>query len=373
MNPQLGAFAWAVGLQEPLRLMCTNIESGNISAFEVRVPYAIVGRWPQCAIPLDHPSVSKRHAYLQVVDGQIFFTDLGSRTGLKFDGKPERCGWFPPDAALTIGQMELRHQYGSKAQFEIPFPTANPVSATDGFLALSELSNPKANFVLKQQLTLLGRDKSCNLRIDHPSVSRFHAVIVQAAQHAWLIDLNCGTTLNGRSVRSAALQLGDRIGFKHTSYEVQMERAEVRQLAMNPPMPPPVFFIAPETRSSLEASDSVSAAIGEIRQQTLMMTQVFMKMQQEQMALMKQQMELIQELVAPLKNQPPVIPLVVAESTAESAASPTTQPPPAAWPTTQPPPPPHTAQKPPSILHNEEKAIEEAHFWFMSKTGKKGR
>jgi pSer/pThr/pTyr-binding forkhead associated (FHA) protein len=334
-----------------------------VTSFDVSAPFALVGRWPQCSIPLDHPSVSKRHAYLQVIDGRIYFTDLGSRTGLKFEGKSQRCGWFPPDKALTVGQFELRHSFGMSGSIDSSIPTSNPIAGVDGYLAISEMSNSKAQYVLKHQLTLLGRDKNCNLRIDHPAVSRYNAVIIQAAKHAWLIDLNCGTTLNGRSVRSAELQLGDRIGFKHTSYEVQMDRPEPRQIAMNPAMSPPVYYIAPDSQPVLEASDSVSAAIGEIRQQTLMMTQVFMKMQQEQMALMKQQMELIQELVAPLKNQPPVVPLVLA------GRNPVPVPPPIP----QSPVPPPAAQKPKSFHPGEEKAIEEAHLWFMSKTGKKGR
>jgi hypothetical protein len=46
----------------------------------------VVGRDPGCAIHLDDPSVSARHARITTIDGQPFITDLGSTNGTRVNG-----------------------------------------------------------------------------------------------------------------------------------------------------------------------------------------------------------------------------------------------------------------------------------------------
>jgi pSer/pThr/pTyr-binding forkhead associated (FHA) protein len=58
--------------------------------WELRQPFALIGRSAQAGLLLDDPSVSQRHAYLQVVGGRIFCLDLNSRTGLYLGGAPRR-------------------------------------------------------------------------------------------------------------------------------------------------------------------------------------------------------------------------------------------------------------------------------------------
>jgi pSer/pThr/pTyr-binding forkhead associated (FHA) protein len=46
----------------------------------------VIGRDPGCAIHLDDPSVSSRHARISIVDGHPFVTDLGSTNGTRVNG-----------------------------------------------------------------------------------------------------------------------------------------------------------------------------------------------------------------------------------------------------------------------------------------------
>jgi pSer/pThr/pTyr-binding forkhead associated (FHA) protein len=46
-----------------------------------------IGRDPGCAIHLDDPSVSSRHARITIVEGQPFVTDLGSTNGTRVNGQ----------------------------------------------------------------------------------------------------------------------------------------------------------------------------------------------------------------------------------------------------------------------------------------------
>ena len=45
-------------------------------------------------MPLDHRLVSRRHVYLQVVEGQAFWLDLESGSGTREDGQVRKKVWL---------------------------------------------------------------------------------------------------------------------------------------------------------------------------------------------------------------------------------------------------------------------------------------
>jgi two-component system, NtrC family, response regulator AtoC len=47
---------------------------------------AIIGRAPECAVSVQDPSVSRRHATVRLMSGELEFIDLGSRNGSLLDG-----------------------------------------------------------------------------------------------------------------------------------------------------------------------------------------------------------------------------------------------------------------------------------------------
>jgi hypothetical protein len=68
-------------------------------------------------------------------------------------------------------------------------------------------------WMVKRQLTLLGRSRSCHIQIAHPTISRFHAGLVRTASGVWVVDL-CGpngTFVDGRPVRFALLKEGQEL------------------------------------------------------------------------------------------------------------------------------------------------------------------
>ncbi|MBO9513128.1 MAG: FHA domain-containing protein [Variovorax sp.] len=84
--------------------------------------------------------------------------------------------------------------------------------------------------------TLVGRDASNDLRIDHPQVSRHHVEFRVEGATTWLIDLGSrnGTLVNGRLARQRALQHGDVIGIgdcdirfltRHSQFELPKDLA----------------------------------------------------------------------------------------------------------------------------------------------------
>ena len=58
----------------------------------------------------------------------------------------------------------------------------------------------------------IGRLASAHLRLEHPDVSRMHAVLEITPARATLIDLGCGTRVNGKTIDKAELRDGDEIG-----------------------------------------------------------------------------------------------------------------------------------------------------------------
>ena len=60
------------------------VESQGAKKGELRLlyqPFAVIGRDPRADIVLDHTRVSRRHVYLQIVNGRAFWVDLESRSG----------------------------------------------------------------------------------------------------------------------------------------------------------------------------------------------------------------------------------------------------------------------------------------------------
>jgi diguanylate cyclase (GGDEF)-like protein len=67
-----------------------------------------VGRDGGCALLLNDASVSRRHARLAFVDGELRVEDLGSRNGTRVNGKDVREGRLRPGDRLELGNVLLR-------------------------------------------------------------------------------------------------------------------------------------------------------------------------------------------------------------------------------------------------------------------------
>lgn len=67
-----------------------------------------VGRDADCALLLTDASVSRRHARLAFVEGELRVEDLGSRNGTRINGKDVREGPLRPGDRLEVGNVLLR-------------------------------------------------------------------------------------------------------------------------------------------------------------------------------------------------------------------------------------------------------------------------
>ena len=73
-----------------------------------------------------------------------------------------------------------------------------------------------------KEMTLIGRQEDCDLRLDHKSVSKMHCVVVKTDGLLVLRDLGStnGTRVNGTRVRRAALLPNDKLSVANFHFRV---------------------------------------------------------------------------------------------------------------------------------------------------------
>lgn len=106
---------------------------------------------------------------------------------------------------------------------------------------------------INRDITVIGRREYCDIRINHPSISKRHCVLVRTAGLLILRDLAStnGTKVKGQRIRWAALLPGDRVsvgGYKVRVYlgpdhtpspsEMQGRPSEPMLVGFSPPTPP---------------------------------------------------------------------------------------------------------------------------------------
>jgi pSer/pThr/pTyr-binding forkhead associated (FHA) protein len=81
---------------------------------------------------------------------------------------------------------------------------------------------------IDRDITLVGRKESCDLRLDHKSVSKLHCVIVKTDGLLLMRDLGStnGTRVNGRKVRRAALLPNDCVNIASFAFRVFLGPSE---------------------------------------------------------------------------------------------------------------------------------------------------
>lgn len=83
------------------------------------------------------------------------------------------------------------------------------------------LHRPDGRVALRTNRVLIGRSRSCDVKLDESAVSRRHALLWREASGIWLADLGSsnGTFLNGQSVDDAVpVQDGDVMGTGPVSF-----------------------------------------------------------------------------------------------------------------------------------------------------------
>jgi pSer/pThr/pTyr-binding forkhead associated (FHA) protein len=185
-------------------------------------PTVLVGRNPHADLVPGHPLVGLRHAYLQLVEGRLFATDLGSREGLHWDGVPRRDGWIDRSRPVQLGVTTIRVVEGDRAGDwgPGPGPTSRRYKSSRSLpravLEMRGSGEEMRRLPLDRVLTLVGGSQHSHVRLPGPGISRFVCGLLRTSVGVWAVDLlsSQGVAVNGAICRQVWLEDGDvlRIG-----------------------------------------------------------------------------------------------------------------------------------------------------------------
>jgi len=353
---QMDSFLKACGATGPLTL---RIEGPGPQAAETVVlaqPFAMVGRNDRADLTLDHDLVSRRHAFLQMIEGKVFYIDMGSRTGSAVGDSPSEWGWVGPGQGLRVGPYTLRLPgagAGAGAGAVDP-PAANPLLSRSSeradlprvSLAVQSLGN-QSHWQMSPVLTLVGSSPRCKIKLGDSRLSKFHCALLRTPGGLWAVDLlgRGGVTLNGRPVRAARVGPGDVLGMGLATLRPGFEgppqdgaastglatgvwsnppaRIEpqagfpVVPAGIYPPAHPPDALTADALPAGLGQSVGGEPALslllnhfGQMQQQManqfqqsmMMMMQMFGGMHQDQMGLVREELDRLRELTSEIQS-----------------------------------------------------------------------
>jgi predicted component of type VI protein secretion system len=183
-------------------------------------PFALVGRNKGNDIILNDGRISRRHAYVQILGGEVFCVDLNSRTGTHWQEGSRPAGWLAPMQSVRLGSCGVR-LLGDRSDQPL-FSAVDPLAggSLQQPLVTLEFQGDRwqqTRWPMNRMLALLGSAPCCKVRLHGPQVARTHASLVCTAQGSWVVDLlsPTGTWLNGQKVRLARLEDGDELRIDH--------------------------------------------------------------------------------------------------------------------------------------------------------------
>jgi pSer/pThr/pTyr-binding forkhead associated (FHA) protein len=219
------SFLSACGLVDPLQLV---VDRPGTEGGELRLlhqPFALIGRNPRADLVFDHAEVSRRHVYIQIIEGQAFWFDLESRTGIRANGELQKSGWLTDGQTLGVGPYMIR-QFANESQTGDGRPENNMRRVTP-FLAKAYSQAPLPEVALefldgpsqamawpvRRVMSFIGSASGCKFRLTDGSVSRFHASFLRTSAGLWIIDLlgEGGISVNNSPVRFSYLADEDLI------------------------------------------------------------------------------------------------------------------------------------------------------------------
>jgi pSer/pThr/pTyr-binding forkhead associated (FHA) protein len=350
-DQSLNLFREACGASGPWHLSAEGPDRHGTVLEAFHAPFAVIGRDPKADLVLSDEQVSRRHAYLQVVGGRLFCVDLQSRTGTHWEAGPGQAGWLGHARDLRIGPYVIRPADGAyDAQDWSAFQPLAPRSPgshdlPEVTLEFVDGAARRTTWRMNRVLALVGRSKSCKVKLYHASVSSIHCSLLHTPSGVWVIDLlgRDGISVNGTGSRWSRLDEGDELQVGTFLIRVHYDTppgpgmrgghavaAVVHPLpGLDEPVPPPAEAspppadvgraLVPSHRGPLlpaghpaNSTESLLVPLvnqfalmqqqmfDQFQQTVMMMVQMFGAMHKEQMGFIREEMDRVQELTREL-------------------------------------------------------------------------
>jgi pSer/pThr/pTyr-binding forkhead associated (FHA) protein len=215
------------------------VQAPNMAADRkpIDLPVTLVGRMPGADLHLVDSHVSRRHAYLQFLHGRLYCIDLRSRTGCRFNGQLQPCGWLPSPGEVSLGLQSLR--YPPERPLEADAVDWDPLS--DDWPGEAPFSSVSLTFInaksgpikwtVRRAISLIGSSPDCKVRLWSSLISRVDSALVRTPKGVWIVDLlgRGRLRLRGEAIRFARLKDGDRLQIGDFTMDVREETPETLQ------------------------------------------------------------------------------------------------------------------------------------------------
>ena len=222
MDPSaLARFATACGAFAPLEI-AIEYHDGTVAATGVlQQPFALIGRDPTCDIALSADEIEPHAAFLQVIGGQVFVGDLGSKSGLRWHHGRHPYGWMFPGEPIRVGPFALRllqpvsphpAPFGSTFHPMVAGPDV-PGGLPPVEIAFTTGQADRTRWPVNRVLTLIGSAPDCKIHLGGDDVAPRHCYLLHTHDGLWAVDLSgeSRVAVNGTPVRFARLGEADEL------------------------------------------------------------------------------------------------------------------------------------------------------------------
>ena len=166
---------------------------------------------------------ARREGYVMLSPPNVLFTtdeDLGLGVfgiATRMVQRGKRTPDTPAPKPAAAATMVYRPKPGAAAPDE---PGEAPVERESVFLSVDGERHP-----IDKRVTVIGRAQDCDIRLSDANVSRRHAEVRQEETSYWIVDLGStnGMEVNGRRLRQAKLEDGDRVTLGSTDVVFERE------------------------------------------------------------------------------------------------------------------------------------------------------
>jgi len=230
------------GVQTNYKLVWRQAE-GTWQETILNSPSLIIGRGQAANLCLDSQTVSQQHAIVSLDQNRVYLLDPGSRNGVVKNGERIALNQKIP---VLVGESFLIEDFifelqgnGETITSEKSSPApelSKPAAMGTLFMGGVEIGVEWRNFPLKfgdqDDRIVIGRDPENAVVLEHPTVSRYHAVIERMGTRFRVTDLHSanGVYINGQAIDTPELiKPNDKI--KIGPYEFLFTGVELRGTA----------------------------------------------------------------------------------------------------------------------------------------------
>jgi predicted component of type VI protein secretion system len=86
----------------------TPLSAGDLPTIPIQRPVLLIGRHLDCDVRIDRPKISRRHCCLALAYDRVMIRDLGSRNGLRVNGRMVEESQLQPGDEVAIGPVLYR-------------------------------------------------------------------------------------------------------------------------------------------------------------------------------------------------------------------------------------------------------------------------